>query len=317
LTTEFWKRHTYDILGSRILVLPSEFGGSYPATNYGIVDSKGFEIDLGYSNKIGKDFSYSIKANYGYATSEVIMKDYATNAQSVDIPVGKTLSYFTGYQTTGILRTQADLDKLPAGYRIFGAIPELGMMNFADLSGVEGKPDGKIDSYDRKVMGDYSGSGAAPVSYGLMFNLDYKGFYLDVLFAGLSGFKVVYNDAWSRNFGGGGKIPTYHADSWSTDNTDGTTPKLYPWGDARANGYVQVSDFNTYAGDFIRLKDLNLGYNLPGTWVKTIGLSKAQIFVQGTNLFYWSKFEFYDPEISGFMSYPIMKTYSMGLNIQF
>lgn len=316
-TAELWKRYTFDALGSRILVLPSEFGGSLPATNYGKVNTQGFELELGYNNRVSKDFDFGIKANFGLATSEVILKDYAANAQDVDNPIGKTMSYGTGYQATGIIRTQGELDKLPDNYLIFGAAPELGMMNFADLSGPDKKPDGKIDGYDRIILGNYMGSGNAPISFGLFLNANYKGFTVEALFSGLAGFKTTYNDAWGRNYGGGGKVPFYHADSWSTDNPNGSTPKLYPWGDTRANGYTQTSTFNTYDGDFIRLKNLNIGYNVPSRLYAKTGISNIQLFITGNNLFYWSKFKFYDPEIAGFMSYPIMKSYSAGLNIQF
>ncbi len=315
-TTELWKRHTYDILGSRILVMPSEFGGSLPAVNYGVVDSKGLEFELGYNNTIGKDFSFAVKGNIGLATTKVIQKDVASNTQPVNNPNGKTLNYGTGLKATGIFRTQAELDALPAGYTINGVKPELGMMNFADVSGPDGKPDGKVDGYDNIILGNYFGSGSAPVSFGLNLTLSYKGFTVNTLFAGLTGYKISYNDAWGRNFGGGGKIPLYHDNAWSETNPNGTTPKLYPWGDGRAT-YTYTSTFNTYDGSFVRMKYLNIGYSIPGTVMRKIGLHAAQVFVSGTNLFSMSKFKLYDPEIYQFMSYPLMKTFSMGCNIQF
>ena len=314
---ELWKSRTTDILGNRSMVVPSEYGASLPASNYGIAEAKGIEVEMAYRNKIGNNFTYDLKATFGYATTKTILMDHASNGQWFENPEGRTRTYGTGYQAAGILRTQADLDALPDGYKIFGASPELGMMNFADLNGVDGKPDGKIDGYDKVIMGNYMGPGSAPYSFGLNVNLEYKGFTLDALFAGLAGFKISYNDAWGRNYGGGGKTPWYHHDSWSEENPNGTTPKLFPWGDARANGYIATSAFNVYRGDFIRLKNLQLGYNLPASALKTVGIGKAKIFVSGTNLFCWSKFDLYDPEISGFMSYPIMKTYSLGLNVQF
>lgn len=317
LTAEFWKRHTFDILGGRIMSIPSEFGGSLPNSNYGVVDSKGMEFELGYSTNVGKDFSYDIKGTFGYATTEVIVRDAAANALEVDNPVGRTLSYGTGYQDLGILKTQADLDNLPQDYRIFGTVPELGMMNFSDLNGPQGIPDGIIDSYDRIILGEYMGANNAPISYGLQTLFTYKFITVDMLFAGLAGFKITYNDAWSRNFGGGGKVPAYHEDSWSEDNPNGSHPKLYPWGDSRAQGYVQTSTYNTYNGSFLRMKYLNIGFNIPESVYSKAGITRAQVFVSGTNLFNISKFKFYDPELSQFMSYPIMKSYSLGLNVQF
>ncbi len=318
-TTEFWWRHTYDILGSRILALPTEFGGTLPAVNYGKVDSRGLEIELGYNNKIGKDFSYSLKGNFGLATTKVVQKDVAANAQDVDNPNGKTLSYATGLVATGILRTQADLDKLPAGYTYYGANYELGMMAFKDISGINGKPDGKIDDYDRVVLGKYIGSANAPISYGMSINLNYKRFRVDMLFAGLSGFKIIYNDSGNRNFGTGGLAPMvtyYFNDSWTEQNPNGSTPKVYSWGDSRAT-YVRSSTYNTYDGSFVRLKNLEIKYDIPSIITKKIGISAIQIFASGTNLFTLTKFKFYDPEIYGLISYPLMKTYSIGFNVQF
>lgn len=315
-TMELWKRHTYDILGPRILVLPAEYGGSFPATNYGEVDSKGIELELGYGKTIGKNFQFNVKGNFGFSTNKVVLRDAAQNAQQVDNPNGKTLSYGAGYQATGIIRNQSDLSKLPADYKIFGATPELGMMNFADLSGAAGTPDGTIDSYDRIVLGQYFGSNNAPITFGLNGFVAFKGFSLDMLFAGLAGFKNSYNDPWGRNFGGGGKIPTYHDNAWSENNPGGTTPKLYPWGDARSNGYTQTSTFNIYDGSFFRLKYLNLGYDLPARWMNKANIKGVKVFASGNNLFCVTGFKFYDPEISQFMSYPIMKAFTLGIDVK-
>jgi len=314
-TAELWKRHTYDILGKRILALPGEFGGNLPAVNYGKVDSKGLEIELGYSGRIGKGFTYNIKGNVGLATTKVILKDAAANTQPANNPNGKPLSYEAGLEAIGLFRSQKDLDNLPAGYTIYGATPELGMMNFSDKSGPDGKPDGKIDDYDKIVLGNYFGSNNAPVSFGMLINLSYKGFTVDMLFAGLTGYKLIYNDPWGRNFGGGGKIPVYHADSWSEVNPNGSTPRLYPWGDNRAT-YTYASTFNTYNGSFLRMKYLNVGYAIPAAWTNRIHLQNVRVFASATNLFTLSKFKFYDPEVFQFMSYPVMKAYSLGLNVQ-
>ena len=287
-----------------------------PAENYGVVNSKGLEIELGYRNTIGKDFTYFVKGNFGIATTEVIKRDVASNAQAVDNPNGKTLNYGTGYIDNGILRTQKDLDALPAGMTFFGAPPTLGSANFKDVSGPGGAPDGKVDGYDRVVLGNYFGSASAPYSYGMLISLSYKGINLETLFSGLAGFKNSYNDAWGRNFGGGAKVPLYHADSWTTDNVNGTTPKIYPWGNPQSYGYTETSTSNVYNAGFVRLKYINIGYNLPEKLMRKGGLNGVNIFVSGSNLFYISKFKLYDPEVYQFMSYPLMRSFSAGINIK-
>ncbi|SDC99388.1 SusC/RagA family TonB-linked outer membrane protein [Niabella drilacis] len=316
LTLDFWKRQTSDVLGTRILVIPAEFGGTLPAENYGIVDSKGMEIELGYRHEFNPDFSINVRGNFNIATNKVIKRDRAANALDVDNPIGKTLSYGTGYVYSGILRTQADIDALPTGFTYFGAPPTLGSAKFEDISGPGGKPDGKVDSYDRVVLGNYFGSDNAPYSGGLLLSLSYKGITLETLFAGSAGFKLSYGDAWGRNFGGGAKVPTYHADSWSTDNQEGTTPKLYPWGNPQSYGYTETSTFNVYNGSFVRMKYINIGYQLPSGLLKHVGVKGINIFASGNNLFYASKFKFYDPEVYQFMSYPTMRSFSAGIDVK-
>jgi TonB-linked SusC/RagA family outer membrane protein len=312
-TAEFWKRHTYDILGARVLAIPAEFGANLPSTNYGVVNAKGLEIELGYSNQVGKNFFYSIKGNFGLATNKVILKDVAAGAIPVDDPNGKTLNYVTGFESTGIYRTQADLDKLPSGFTILGQAPVLGMLSFADVNGPSGAPDGKVDNYDRVKLANYS-LGQAPVSYGLNLSFEYKGFSVNALFAGLAGFKIFYNDAFSRNVGSYFTYTKFWEDYWTETNTDAKAPKPFSWGDSRAT-YANNSSYNLYDGSFVRMKYLSLGYRIPEKLTQKAGINNVQIFASGTNLFVLSKFKYYDPEVSQFMSYPIMKTFSLGFNI--
>ncbi|TWF45724.1 TonB-linked SusC/RagA family outer membrane protein [Chitinophaga polysaccharea] len=318
LTVEYWLRRTYDILGNRILAIPSEFGASLPAENYGKVNGHGFEIELGYANKLGKNFSYNIRGNFSYATTNVIKWDVAGGTQEVNNPIGKTLSYFTGLKSLGVLRTQADLDKLPAGYTINGAKPELGMLNFADIDGPgkDGKPDGKIDSYDNVILGKYNGAGNAPFSYGLNVDLSFKGFNVGFSLAGLGGFKTVYTDYYGRQLDKTQRFSSFYNDSWSTDNPNGKAPKLYGFGDARQT-YQPQSTYNTFDGSFLRLKYINIGYGIPEIITNKVGLSNIRLFLSGTNLLTLSRFKYYDPEIAGFSAYPLMKTYSFGVDVKF
>lgn len=113
-------KHTYDILGDRLASLPSTFGGVMPKENYATIDTKGFEIELSYKDKIGKDFTYNINANFGYATNKLITKDEAENLRPYKSELGYNTDRSMGYVATDIIRTQADLDALPEGYTIFG-----------------------------------------------------------------------------------------------------------------------------------------------------------------------------------------------------
>ncbi len=317
-TAEVWKKHSYNILGTRILALPIEFGASFPAVNYGIVDAKGLELDLGFTNgRIAKDLTFGFKANLGIATTNVVKKDYAANALDADNPNGKPLDYLPGYQATGVIKTQQQLDALPAGYTIFGAKPELGMENFKDVSGPNGKPDGKIDEYDRVVISKYQSAATAPVSFGFNFNIRYKAFTLNALFSGVAGDKLLYNDPFGRSYSNSIDVPAYFANAWTPGNPNSNVPKIFPNGDARAQGYTVPSTYNTYNGAFVRLKNASLSYDLPQSVLSHIGIKSFQVFVGGTNLFILTKFKYYDPEVYSSASYPAITAITTGVNIKF
>lgn len=312
LNMGYWFRNTFDILGVRVLAIPSTVGASMPAENYGKVNSNGLEIELAYLGQIGADARFRIKGNFAYATNKVIFRDVAQNTQEVDNPNGKSTSYMVGYVATDIIRTQTELDKLPAGYTIMGYAPTLGMLNYQDLSGPGGSPDGKIDSYDRAVISSYTG-GSAPYTYGLTLNGEWKGLSVEIFFQGSAGFKKMYNDGYNRNsLNGGNRSWAIWSDYWTPDNTDARMPKPADWD---ASPDRNGSTFWTWDGSFVRLKYVNLAYSLPASLIGKAGLEQARLFVAGSNLLTFSKFKWYDPEIGSAMSYPNVKTLIVGLTL--
>lgn len=316
-STDVWKRRTSDILGPRILELPVEFGATLPMENYGIIDSKGFELEASYQNKNGNDFSYQISANFGYSTNKVVRQDVATNTQAVDDPNGKPLSYYKGYKIEKMIRTQEELEQIPETMTHFGFKPTLGSYLFKDLSGNDGKPDGKIDGYDRVVLANHIGPNNAPISYGFSFDLSYKNFSFQTTFAGLAGFKIDYQNQWGRNFWPWNidNVPSWYADSWTADNPDGSFPKVYlTWGGA-GYSYTQPSKYSIYDGGFLRNKLMNLSYSFPDRLCRKIGVDRLSVSLLGENLFYISKFKYYDPEVTRSGSYPTMKVFSAGLKV--
>ncbi len=308
VTAEYWFRNTYDILGRRILSLPSTLGANLPAENYGEVHSNGFELELGYDKYLAEDFNLFAKANLGYATNKVITRDVAENTLDVDNPIGRPLGYLRTYVVKDILRTQADLDALPAGYRIFGYTPQLGMFNYEDVSGVDGVPDGKIDGYDRQVV---KGNSSPPFTYGLNFGGDWKGFSLDALIQGVAGVKKMYSDGYGRRYTDGQRAYAFWRDSWSPENPNAEFPKIVRWNGSPAH---VGSSFWLRNSSFARLKYLNLGYKLPTDLSGKVGLSNLQLTLSGTNLLTLTKYKFHDPEIGSAMSYPNTKTFTIGLN---
>ena len=321
LTTDFWYKNTYDILGGRILSLPTSFGFSMPSENYGEVHSRGIDIEVGYRNNI-RDFNYYVKGVFSWATNTVKKKDYATDAADYDIPIGRSLDYLVGYRDAGIIRTQTDLDNLNNHYKelygadheytVFGHKAELGMLVYKDLSGPQGKPDGKIDSYDRDVIASHT---TPPFTAGLTLGFEWKGFSFETLLQGDFGAQR-YLDGRYLNMYEWNRMPRKWLDHWSEDNPNGYFPS--PKAADEFKSYNQISTFTTYNSNFVKLRYLNVGYALPKKLLSHINvLDNARIFFSATNLFTITGFDFWDPESNGTGSYPNMKTFNFGIDLTF
>ena len=320
LKLDFFYRHTYDILGSKIESIPSTFGASLPDENYQVIDAKGFEVELGYSDQINlgssSPLTYYIRGNYGLATNKVITMDEAENIRPYQSKLGRPINGYFGYIATGILRTQEALDALPDGYTIEGIAPKLGMLNYVDLRGPNSdEPDGRITSDDRAWIGDYR---TPPINYGLSVGAAWKSINVDILFQGAAGHQVMMHTN-GRDFQARVEESSYAywADSWSSENPNGKYPGY------RAVNYrtrFPESSFWLRNGSFLRLKNLNVSYNLPKRISNQMKLRDARIFFTGTNLALlfdnigdWG----FDPEVNNIRAYPMMSTYSIGVNLVF
>ncbi len=321
LTTDYWFKNTYDILGNRIQSLPTSFGFSMPKENYGEVHSTGIDVELTYKNKV-RNFNYYVKGVFSWSANKVKVMDYAEGAADYDIPINRALDKVVGYRDAGIIRTQADLDNLNNHYKsifgedheytVFGYKPELGMLIYKDLSGPNGKPDGKIDSYDRDIIADHSNS---PFTAGLTLGFEWKGLSFETLLQGdFSGYR--YLDGWHLNMYEWCRMPRKWLDHWSPETPNATFPS--PKGADDFKSYNQVSTFTLHNYSFLKLRYLNVGYTIPKKLLSEWKIvDNARVFFSATNLFTLTGFDYWDPELGGSGSYPNMKTFNFGIDLTF
>lgn len=322
VSVDYWFQNTYDILANRIISLPTSFGFSMPKENYGEVHSSGIDLEVTYTNKANK-VNFFVKGVFSYGTNKVIVQDYAQNAMYKDIPAGKKIGYMNGYRDLGIVRTQSELNEINAYYKeLYGANHEftihghklaLGMLTYQDLSGPNGKPDGKIDGYDEDVLSMHS---VPPFTAGLTLGVEWKGISVQTLFQGSFGHKR-FADSKFRNLLEWNRAPRIWLDHWSDENPDASMPQPLSYNDGAKANYNQNSTFWMYDADFIKMKYLNIGYFLPQSWVNKIGAGYVKLFFSTTNLFSISKFDLWDPEVGSSSSYPNMKTFNFGLDFSF
>ena len=314
VSADYWYRNSYDILGSRQNTLPNSFSLTMPAENYGEVHAQGFDLQLGYHGN-NKDFSYYGNLTMSYGWNKTIKQDYAENARWIDIPVGKSRSYITGWEFDKIIRTQEELDAFKAehpNYQHNGLSPELGMMVFKDLSGPDGKPDGIINDWDKVILKNSNN----PVIYGLNLGGSWKGLSVDMMFSGQLGV-----DKWATDLAGGVEWnrmwKKWYNDSWTPENQNATLPKRISSNNTKT--YETASSYWLKDASFMRLKYLTVSYNLPKNQFYNKLFDDVRFFVTGTNLFVLSSFNknYYDPEIGNGNAFPILRSVNLGVDVKF
>lgn len=239
--------------------------------------------------------------------------------------IGEPFNTYFGYTVLGIFQTQEQVDKAPIQDNGTGsntAAP--GSFIYKDISGPDGTPDGRIDSYDRTVIGNPN----PKFTYGINLDLQFKQFDLVAFFYGVAG-KDNYNwNKWfqdfNSNFGGSSKDGLYN--SWLPDGSrpDATIPMQTSTTTFSTAG--TVNSFFVENASYFRLRNLQIGYTFNTKLISKIRMTKARIFIQATNLFTVTKYSGMDPEVVtnaegatgiDLGTYPTVRQISVGANINF
>jgi len=319
---DIWGKTESDILGTRAGSTPTTLGASLPAVNYGQRSWNGFEASANWCDKVG-EIKYEVYANMGFSIDQWDIWDepesftdgtYKDNWRS---RIGKPANRVYGLISKGIIRTQEQLNDIPDGYTVYGRQPQIGTLLFEDIRGTnytEGS-DGKIDNNDMTYLSD---NGRPRINYGFGLNLDWKGLTINTHFQGVGNY-----DRMVRTRNGGGVFQVnrpyfeiWARDYWTPETPDATYPRVAgQWKKAEYGG--APSSFWMKNASYLRLKNLNIAYALPSQWFGKIGISKVQVFANGTNLFVITGYKIHDPEQATLDSYPLMKTFTGGLSINF
>ncbi len=300
--------------------IPSYVGESKPLGNVGTMKNSGLEIEAGYKWNIG-DASFNLSGNVTYLHNELTNLGnetgyllYGINGFSdggVRAENGQPFPYFYGYKTAGVFQNQQEvLDYVDANGNVIMPDAEPGDLRFVDVNG-----DGQITSDDRTNIGN----GTPKWSYGFNLAVDFKGFDLSLFFQGVAGVDVF--DATYRQDVASGNFPTWVLDRWTGEGTSNTVPIL-KLGDSK--NWV-ISDLYVQDGSYLRLKNLTFGYTLPRKITEKVKISRLRVYFCAENLFTWTKYWGYDPEIGtsstslgvDYGVYPQARTFSVGCNLSF
>ncbi|HTI58923.1 TonB-dependent receptor [Mucilaginibacter sp.] len=306
----YFQQKRSDILATRNASLPATSGivnpyGSdplVPSENIGKVNSSGFEATLGYSHNTS-DFSWGLSGNITYAKSKVIFVDEASGALSYQRQTDHPLNTYLLYKAVGIFRSQEQLDATP---HVTGA--QVGDVILEDYN-----HDGKITA-DDQVRSKY---GNIPeITYGFSFNAAYRQFDLSVLFAGQTHVSqyVLPESGTIGNF-----YSSWADNRYSPSNTNGSYPRVSDRASSAISGGLFPNTFWLNNASFLRLKNIQLGYNVKSAFLSKIKVSGLRVYASAFNLFTITKVKDYDPEgTSGSgQFYPQQKIINLGVNVKF
>ena len=322
LSFDWYSKKTKDILMTpRLPLFLGAIGNS--AANVGSMENSGVEVELGYHAKIG-EVEFSANGNASYMRNKVTFlgdgvtrlgdkeEKFQNMPEIVRTEIGHAFNSFYGYELMGIFQNQQQIDAYTnkdGGKIQPNAKP--GDFQFADLDG-----SGSISDKDRTFIGNPTPSW----TYGLTISAAYKGFDIVAFGQGVNGNKIFQGlrrlDIPKANW------QTKALERWTPENPSATYPRLTE-SDPNKN-YSSPSSFYLEDGSYFRLKTLQVGYSLPATVVKRIGLQKIRVYVMSENLFTITKYTGYDPEIGGTNAlsidrgvYPQARSFMGGLNVTF
>ncbi|PWG78640.1 SusC/RagA family TonB-linked outer membrane protein [Pararcticibacter amylolyticus] len=307
-----------------LLTLPIPRYSGVPAGsgNGGSVRNSGIELALNFQQKIN-DWSISLGINGSYNKNEVTEINNAekklpgagisTYGQVAQSTVGDPFSYFYGYKMNGIFQNQAEVDAYVKDGQKIQPYAQPGDVRFVDKNN-----DGKIDAADRM----YLGMPMPDIFAGFNFNVSYKNFDLGGFFSGSFG-NQIFNGI-RRHDLKDANMSTMYLNRWTGEGSTNEMPR-FTWNDANKN-YTNISDLYLEDGDFVRLKTLQLGYNLGRAALSKIRLQKLRIYISGDNLITFTNYSGFDPEIGARTTldigidrgvYPQSRTLRLGLNATF
>ncbi len=321
LTADYYIKKTRGLLLVPPLLLVA--GTDEPFQNAGDVENRGVEVAITYRKAI-QDFKFSATANFAYNKNEFVRIDngrgfipgvgFSTYGTVTRGQEGEPIGYFWGFQTDGLFQTAAEVESyVNADGELLQPNAEPGDIRFVDVNG-----DGRInDDGDRTNIGNPF----PDWTLGANFSAEYKGFDLNIFFQGALGHQV-FNGT-RRHDLIFSNAPAEFLNRWTGPGTSNSIPRFVV--DDRNGNFSRISDFYIEDADYLRLKDIQLGYSLPQKALEFLNVERFRVYVAAFNVFTITNYSGYEPEVGGGPLasgidrgvYPQARSYRFGVNLTF
>lgn len=313
----FYEKRDNILISATGLVPTGMFGtggvfvsGILPRVNAGKIENKGFELVGGYQQTFNAHTRLDVRLNGAFNRNKVLFlsevtlpEQYAYTLRSTGYPLGQQW----GYKTAGFFNSQAEIDAWHDQSPV-GATPKVGDLKYHDLNG-----DGVISEFDMAPIG-------APEmpewTFGAAFSFQTKGFDVSMMWQGVANrsYFLAGQRIWETyNFN------EWHKEAWSQERYDQGLAITYPRLDPGSEASKLPSDFWYRDGSYIRLKNAEIGYTLPGNLSNKVGAASIRVYTNGLNLLTFDRYpvKYQDPEQNNELMYPVFKAYNFGLNVTF
>lgn len=322
LTVDYYNSNTSKLLLN--LPVPGGSGFSTYLQNIGEMNNKGIEVTLAYNKRLGTDFSIDGNINYSTNKNKVtklgpsgapIIQTGGTGNTYFITQIGETIASYFVYNVIGIYKDQADLDNSAKTSNT----TKVGDFKFEDVNG-----DKKIDANDRKILGNFQ----PKYTFGFTNTFRYKNFDLNIAIQGSQGFKVMallnrYFANVEGNFNNTSEVLGYYKSP-----SDPGTGFVNRANRLATGGNGITSSWHIEDGSYVRVRNLALGYTFNSEVLAKAKIASARIYVAVLNPITWTKYPYFNPEISNrpdnsltngedYGSYPLARTYTFGVNFSF
>ena len=318
LTAEYYYRLTDGIL--QAISIPLVIGAlNNPVVNLAEVENTGFEFQASYNNKIGK-LGYNASFNLTTVKNNVLSlyRGQPSTSGNFRIEEGYPINFIYGYKTDGIFQNSDEVAVWKAQTTDPGrdVLKAPGDVRFVDLYGppTANDPKGAIKSYapDGRIDGNdqtYLGKTIPGYYYGMNMGADYNNWDVSIMFRGVGDVQRINTDGKQSIGASGGNFLAAYRDRWTPTNPSTVIPRAIN-GDPSGNN--RISDRHVEDAGFLRLQQVQVGYNIQGNLLQKLGFNSMRCYLSGTNLFVVTPYSGLDPEND-----TTPTTYSIGVNLNF